>query len=468
MCYIINKNGGVSCMNFYGRENELNIINEFLSLKSQANLLIYGRRRIGKSYLIKKSLDNNDLKIIYYQCKDVNMYITLEELNKLLIEILEVKYLNFTNIIDLLDFVFSMNDIVLVLDEYPYLIKRIEGIDSVIQEKIDKYKHKSNMKFIISGSAIDIMRDLVDYSNPLYGRFDTIIKLEEQNYIESGLYYNKYSNEDKVKLYSIFGGEPYLNQYIDDMLDFKENVIKLAIKEGSALESFISSSIFNELNKINLANDVLLAIALGKHKNKEIADMCRNDSSKIDYVLNRLLFLGIIERINPINDLSNRKKTLYYIKSNSINFYYRYIYKNITYRNNMPIDIFYKEYIEQDFLTQYVPKVYEKISRDFLVLASKKGIIEPIKLIGTYWYDDIKNKSNGQFDVVTLDNKGYIFYEVKFIDKLIDEAILNEEIYSLNKLNINYYKLGFISKNGSTLNKEMYNLFSLDDLYNID
>lgn len=86
---------------------------------------------------------------------------------------------------------------------------------------------------------------------------------------------------------------------------------------------------------------------------------------------------------------------------------------------------------------------------------------------GTYWYDDPENKVKGQFDIVTLDDKGYIFYEVKFIDKLVDETILNEEIEQLSKLNINYYKLGFISKNGSSLNKDIYNLFSLDDIYNL-
>lgn len=452
---------------FYGREKELSIINDFLSLESQANLLIYGRRRIGKSYLIKKSLEKTNLMTINYQCKDVNVGMTLVELNKLLIEKLGIKYLNFTNIIDLFDYVFSLNNVVFVLDEYPYLINRIEGINSIIQEKIDKYKHVSNMKFIISGSAIDVMQKLMEYSNPLFGRFDNVLKLEEQNYLEAALYYEKYNNEDKVKLYSIFGGEPYLNQKIDDNLPVQDNIIKLAVEEGSILELQINASINNELIKVNLANDVLLAIALGKHKNKDIADACHLESAKMNYVLNKLLFLGIIEKISPINDLNNKKKTLYYINSNTVNFYYRYIYKNISYRNNMPIDLFYKEYIERDFLEQYIPKIYEKISRDFLILASKKRLIEPIKLIGTYWYDDSKNKVNGQFDVVTLDKNGYIFYVVKYIDKQIDEAILNEEIYALTKLNINYYKLGFISKKGSLLDNDKYNLFSLDDLYNI-
>ena len=133
--------------------------------------------------------------------------------------------------------------------------------------------------------------------------------------------------------------------------------------------------------------------------------------------------LGIIEKVAPINDLDNKRKFLYYIKNNAINFYYRYIYKNLSFRNSLPIDVFYKKYIEKDFLEQYLPKIYEKISKEFLTLCSKNGLIKPFKLIGTYWYDDPKNKVKGQFDIATLDDKGYIFYEVKFIDKLVDETI---------------------------------------------
>ena len=111
--------------------------------------------------------------------------------------------------------------------------------------------------------------------------------------------------------------------------------------------------------------------------------------------------------------------------------------------------------------------VFLILLRFIFIKFSKNNLIKSSKLIGAYWYDDLKNKVNGQFDVVILDDTCYIFYGVKFIDKKVDETILNEEIEQLSKLNISYYKLGFIFKNCSTLNKEMYNLFSLDDLYNI-
>lgn len=453
-------------INFYGRENELKEIYDIIDKNQQQNILVYGRRRIGKSFLIRKALEKYDKKIIY-QCKNISLETTLEQFTKIIREKFNNKYISFTNIDDLLDFLFSQNDLILFLDEYPYLQERVEGLDSIIQQKIDEYKFSSNMKLIITGSAIDIMRKIIEHDNPLFGRFNLIINLKEQNYLESSLYYSSFNNVDKVWLYSLFGGEPYFNSYINQDKTVEENIIDLAIKENSILENSIISTIRNEICKISCANEVLNAIALGKKKNNDIANFSHVDSATMNNALKKLISLDIIERIKPINSTSERK-ALYIIKSNPIRFYYRYIYMNIEKRDTMnPLD-FYKYFIYEDFKNQFIPHVYEDISKQYLILRNKLGLNNPIfNQIGTYYYDDPINKKNGQFDVVTLDNNGYIFYEVKFTNNLVGEEVLNEEIMQLRNLNINYYKLGFISKNGSTLDNNKYNLFNIDDLYNL-
>lgn len=185
-------------------------------------------------------------------------------------------------------------------------------------------------------------------------------------------------------------------------------------------------------------------------------------------ILKKLIKMDVIEKICPIND-ENEKKATYEIIERLSLFYYRYIFAKNTFFKIMPPDLFYDEFIEPDFYSQYVPKEFENISKQyFQILNSNHKITPVLYAIGKYYYDDPKNRKNGEFDVVTLDKNGYNFYEVKFINKPIDDSIVNEEEYQLENLKIKYNKLGFISKTGFNLKKpEKYSLITLDDMYKI-
>ena len=178
--------------------------------------------------------------------------------------------------------------------------------------------------------------------------------------------------------------------------------------------------------------------------------------------------MDVIEKIYPIND-ENEKKSYYIITERLSKFYYKYIFKKGSYFNVMsPVD-FYDEFIERDFEDFYVPKEFENITKQYLSIKNKnRKINPPLYKIGKYYYDLPKEKKNGEFDCVTLSENGYDFYEVKFTKNPIDDKIVNEEIYQLEKAKIKYNKLGFVSKNGFNIsNPANYILISLDDIYSI-
>ena len=460
-------------MKFIGRKKELETIKKILNSPDQENILIYGRRRIGKSFLIKKALENLKCKIIHYQCKEISLENTIEDLTKTIISTFNLKFnIAFSTMEEILDFLFSQDEkIVFVIDEYPYLLKKVDGLDSIIQNKIDIYKYTSSLKLIISGSQIDIMKDMLEYAHPLYGRFSEIINLKEHNYLETAQYHESYPVEDKIKLYSVFGGEPLFNSKIIGENSVINNIVELMIKENSFVELSINNLLNSELSKVSNANDVLLAIALGARKNEDIVTQAHLDSSaKLNPTLKYLLKLDLIEKRSPINDKNNKKKTLYYIKNNAFRFYYRYIYRNYNARNNMNPYDFYKEFIDEDFENKFIPYVFEDISKQYLLLLNVNSLIGPFFTeIGTYWFDDKNTRTNAQFDVVTLDKNGYIFYEVKYSKNKVNQSIVNEEISQLNRLNISFYNLGFVSKSGFDLNdKKEYKLITLEDIYALD
>ena len=202
--------------------------------------LIYGRRRVGKSELIKQAVKGSKIKSIYYECKQVTEESNVQSICEVISEVQGLPKLGYTSIEELMDYVFTLakgENMVFILDEYPYLKENVKGLDSILQSLIDKYRETSKLKLIILGSYVDIMKSLLEHSNPLFGRVDLVIDLKQMDYYESALFYPNMSDEDKVRIYSVFGGIPYFNRLVDDKKTVKENIIELIASPGARLES---------------------------------------------------------------------------------------------------------------------------------------------------------------------------------------------------------------------------------------
>lgn len=403
---------------FYGRENERKKLHRMFLSDGQMISLIYGRRRIGKSELIKQALKETDIKSIYYECKQTTERNNVDSLAELIAEIFDFPKPAFENIEALLQFLFKMSEkepMILVLDEYPYLRENAKGLDSILQSLIDHYKDTSNMKFIVCGSYVDTMKALLEKQNPLYGRIDLTLNLKPMDYYESALFYPEFTEEDKVRLFSVFGGIPYYNRLIDGQKSVRENIIELIASPGARLENEVSMYLNSEISKITNANEVFEALAKGFSRYKDILDQSNVSSGPalVD-ILDKLMRMDVVSKEAPINDENNKKKSGYFISDNLSLFYYKYIFRNMSRMNIMDSDVFYDRYIAEDFETKYVPKSFERICKQYLIRKNRKGLMDEVfEKIGKYYYDDPIEKKNGEFDIVTLDDRGYIFYEAK-------------------------------------------------------
>lgn len=293
--------------------------------------------------------------------------------------------------------------------------------------------------------------------------------VKEMNYQDASRFYPSVNLETKVKYYSVFGGVPYYNSYIDETKSFEENMENLIIKLNGPLSDFVELILTKELRKLNNANEVFGAIANGKRKFNDILTSIGNGltSAGLSYVLRDLLGMDLISKVTPINEVKNSKRTYYEINDNFINFYYRFIFPNLSARSITKPNDFYKEIVEKDFAKQYLPHKFEKLAKEYLVVENKAGRIKPLLLdVGKYWYDNPEEKVNGEFDLVTKDQKGYIVYEVKYTNKKINEAVVTKLKEQLARCKVSYYKMGFISKSGFELkNEQDYKLFSLKKIY---
>lgn len=440
-------------MKFVGREKQRKQIHKMLKSDTQMVSLIYGRRRIGKSELIKQCLRESEIKSIYFECKQTTELNNTDSLSEIVSETLGYPKLAFGGMEELLRFLFEQSykeKMILVLDEYPYIRENIKGMDSILQVLIDGCRDESMMKLIICGSYVDTMKSLLDQQNPLYGRVDLTIELKPMDYYESALFYEKFSEENKVRLYSVFGGIPYYNRLIDQEKTVRENVIELIASPGARLENEVSMYLNSEISKITNANEVFEALAKGFSKYKDIYDQSHVSSGPtlVD-VLDKLIRMDLVKKEVPINDEKNKRKAGYYISDNLSLFYYKYIFRNISRMNVMDSEMFYDKYISGDFESSHVPYVFEDICRQYLIRMNRAGRIEePFEKIGKYYYNDPVNRKNGEFDIVTKDDKGYIFYEAKFRKEPMTDRMVDEEIEQVRAAGFPCYRYGFLSRGG--------------------
>ena len=152
-----------------------------------------------------------------------------------------------------------------------------------------------------------------------------------------------------------------------------------------------------------------------------------------------------------------------------MDFYYRFVFgSRYSFLRDNPA-LFFEKTVKDNFFEKYIPAKFEAISKEFLIRKNLLGEINPPFMdIGTYSFNDKTKKINRQFDLVTLDEKGYIAYECKYKTSPIDHRVVNEETRQTASLeNMTFYKLGFISKSGFTddIDRTKYNCFSLSDFY---
>lgn len=440
-------------MKFYGRKTQKKQIHAMLSTEEQRTALVYGRRRIGKSELIKQCLRETDITSIYYECKQTTELNNVDSLSEIVSETFGFPKPAFSGMEELLKFLFAhsaQEKLILVLDEYPYIRENVKGMDSILQTLIDGYKEQSKLKLIVCGSYVDTMKALLAEQNPLYGRVDLTIELKPMDYYESAMFYSRFSDEDKVRLYSVFGGVPYYNRLIDENKSVRENVIDLIASPGARLENEVSMYLNSEISKITNANEVFETLARGFSKYKDILDQSHVSSGPtlVD-VLDKLMRMDVVKKEAPINDEGNKRKAGYFISDQLSLFYYKYIFRNASRMSVMNTDVFYDRYISEDFETEYVPKIFEDICRQYLIRMNRLGRMEePFDRIGKYYYNDAVNRKNGEFDIVTHDEKGYIFYEAKFRKNPVDKKMIRAEIEQVEKTGLCCYKYGFISGSG--------------------
>lgn len=437
---------------FIARNKELAILEKELKKDSSA-VLVYGKRKIGKTTLILEATKRfSNRTVIYYECiKDTienNVKRMTGELKRL--GLIPAHFAFESNTFDdLFSFLNgTLQKFVVIIDEYCYLkeYENSKKVDSVFQTIIDN--KLANINLFISGSHVSMMKDLLTEKNALFGRFSCSLELKELNYIDASLFYEDLTPYEKIGYYSVFGGSPYILSQLDKSRSLKDNIIDLLLNKSNPVFLYVDSLLLTDLNKPSI-DRVLGALKNSSRHYKELEDVLDKDrTGNLSKMLKPLIDIGLVKREYPINKMGADKKATYRINDNLIRFYYTYIYPHKFLLETMSSGDYFENFIGES-LTEFISRRFEDICRDYIWALANKGLLKGITNVGTYHYDDAKNHVNGEFDLAIEKGGSYDIIEVKYLKTKVNRQTVEKELGQIRQINeLSIGKTGFISVNG--------------------
>lgn len=441
---------------FVGRIKEMKILNEKFESDHAEFIVIYGRRRIGKTALIREFLKNK--KHIFYSAVQVTDSVQLSKASDVIIDYFGKntytdhfsdweKLLNYIN-----DHTPDNEKLVIAIDEFPYIAQNNSSVASIIQKKWDLLLSQKNIMLIISGSSMRFMeQEVLSEKNPLYGRATSIMKLNELPFKDARAFMGDGTYEEHLNYYSVFSGVPYYLNMIDKNRDFETNLCLSVLRSSSVLFNEAEFLLKQELREVAQYNAIIESVAHGDTRLNDIFMKTGIEKSKLPYYIGNLMDLGIIKREFPANmkikEQQKSRSGLYKIDNSFFRFYYAFVYPYISALQE-GLELTIVEEVIRPNLNKFVSEEFEKVSRQQLNewAIQNKLPIKPI-VIGRWW------EKNQEIDILAMDLKGNcIFGDCKWRNEKMDVShynILKSKSAVLNKSSDQSYYILF-SKSGFT------------------
>lgn len=441
--------GGISM--FLGREKELAEMKKALSSDRKTAILIYGKRRVGKSTLIRQAAKDFSGAVINHLCVQSTFEGNLELIYRSVCQALGLPFVRFDSLFDMMDFLKNQNQkILLIIDEYPYLkqTKKQNEVDSYFQAVIDRMP--ANVKLILCGSYIAIMKELLTEGNPLFGRFSLILHIRDFDYWDAARFYPDLSVRDKAAYYAVFGGSPYVLENLDYTQSMQKNILRLLLPETGLIRSHIENIMLNEIRK-TFDTRILEVLGNGKKRYSEISDALKmEETGLLEKQLKILLNMETIQKTEPINRRDDKKKKFYEIVDNLMRFYFTFIFGSAGTITRIGEAQFYRMNIEGERMRQFVSRRLEGITLQYFHRMAGTGDYADVLDFGSYWYDDPIGKTNGEFDcVLKRQGEKYDFFECKYFDRAMTlEECQREETQVRQQPGLTVSKVGFVCTGG--------------------
>jgi AAA+ ATPase superfamily predicted ATPase len=408
-------------MEFYDREHELEALEKEFLRSGSSFVVVYGRRRVGKTTLIQRFVEGK--RAVYFLADtqpervQVGRFAEIcagvlgdETLGDLTMETWDQVFRYLAGTMD------RSSKTVIVIDEFQYLARVNNAVPSIFQRLWDEFLKPLPVMVILSGSLISMMyRHTLSYDSPLYGRRTAQMRLKPLRFRDFSLFFPDVGALERMELYAIVSGVPKYIELFAGNGSLMERISENVLDPNGFLYQEPMFILNEELTETTTYFSIMAAISAGEHKVGNIAKKLHIPTNHLTSFLQKLIELDLLERQVPVTEENpaKSKKGLYFIKDHFFRFWFRYVFPYRSY-----LEIGNREAVEQkirDSLHEFVSLPFEAVMREYLLDHPPFDLTR----IGRWW-----SKSE-EIDIVAIGDSGILFGECKWSSRPIGTNILD-------------------------------------------
>lgn len=419
---------------FVGRTTELDLLDELWARDKATLLILYGRRRVGKTRLLTKWVQQANRRALYWVAEPSSALDQLRSFSQAIY--------NFANptLPAPPDFAFASWEqawqqvsrlaqterLALFVDEFTYLLEVDPSIAGKLQNLWDHLLSSTNLDLVLCGSHLGMMqRHLLAYQAPLYGRATAQLRLQPLPFGITSIYFPDYDADERVAIYAIWGGIPAYWERLNARQSISENIRRELLTPNNLMQAEPRLLLQDFLSEPHNYVGVLRAIANNARTQKEIATFTGLAQSHISQYLSILQDAGFVERRVPVTQPERSRLGRYHIIDPYLRFYYRFL---INRQAQLALGVQDQALEEikrhlRDFIGTYT---WEELCREWVLRASAKGEL-PVSVdqVGSVW------TQAAQVDVVGINamEKTLVLGECKWGPQMMGRNVLVDLVH---------------------------------------
>ncbi len=411
---------------FIGRQEELRQMEDLHASDRFEFLVMYGRRRVGKTCLLRHYAATH--RTVFFSAQEKNDPLNLSDFSRTVQRTLTGEdfgvFRDWEAAFQYIGDHCGDQKMTLIIDEFPFLAQENPSVKSILQHIIDHQWVQKKILLILCGSGVSFMiNDVMGYKSPLYGRSTSQMEIRPFDYLDSAAFFPKYDRVQQLTAYGILGGIPCYLERFSDQRSIEENIQREILHTGSFLKDEPHLLLKMELREPSVYNSIFEAVAAGASRMNDIAMTIKEDTGKCSRYISTLREIRLLDRIVPCGEPETSRHTVYQMTDNFYQFWYRYIFTNRSYYEMLGEQEAAQEICED--LPNLMGPVFEKICMQYMVRMAKARKLPFVPFqMGRWWGNNPIKRKRDDMDILALDRTGTkgIFCECKFHNELFDMA----------------------------------------------